>query len=66
MSELNPMALAREFYSRATPYRLLKRVAGIAFNFSSVSLEAYEQQHAEKPAEAKPRMHGLHPAFPAL
>jgi hypothetical protein len=66
MYELNPMALAREFYSRATPYRLLKRVAGIAFNFSSISIDALNGTRTENPAEDTTSPNGMQPAFRAL
>jgi hypothetical protein len=62
MPDPNPLALARDLCSRATPYRLLKRVAGLAFNFSSVSV-APEPPKTEEPAGEPQRPSGMRPAF---
>jgi hypothetical protein len=62
MSDLNPLALARDLCSRATPYRLLKRVAGLAFNFSSVNVAVVTETVEEVVAETK-RPSGIRPAF---
>lgn len=51
MSDLNPLAMARDHGSRATPYRLLRRVAGLAFNFSLVDVEALSEKVVEVVAE---------------
>jgi len=63
MTELNPLAMARDLCSRATPYRLLKRVAGLAFNFSSVHVAADAGKPEEKPARETERPSGIRPAF---
>jgi hypothetical protein len=38
MPKFRALASARDLCSRPTPYRILERVAGIAFNFSSTEL----------------------------
>ena len=62
MSDLNPLAIARDHGSRATPYRLLQRVAGLAFNFSTVDVEAFSEKVVEVVAETGQPI-GIEPAF---
>ncbi len=62
MTDPSPLALARDLCSRATPYRLLKRVAGLAFNFSSVNVAAVSEKVEEVVEETK-RPSGIRPAF---
>ena len=42
MIQPRPLLPTRDTCSRPTPYKTKKRVAGMAFNFSSVSLERTE------------------------
>ena len=62
MSDLNPLAMARDHGSRATPYRLLQRVAGLAFNFSTVDVEAFSEKVVEVVAETQQPIE-IEPAF---
>lgn len=67
MSESNPLAIARDLCSRATPYRLLRQVAGLAFNFSSVEVETETETPKEKPDESETkRPSGIRPAFQGI
>ncbi len=66
MTEHSTLALARDLCSRATPHRLLRRVAGIAFNFSSVTVEAEADKTDEKAVAENLRPSGIRPAFRAL
>lgn len=43
MIQPRPLLPTRDTCSRPTPYKTIKRVAGMAFNFSSVSLEQTER-----------------------
>ena len=54
--------MARDHGSRATPYRLLQRVAGLAFNFSTVDVEAFSEKVVEVVAETQQPIE-IEPAF---
>jgi hypothetical protein len=57
MNKLRNLATSQDSFSRPTPKRLLERVAGLAFNFSSVKL--YPQSPADDPASLPTPLPGL-------